>query len=81
MVHNGDTFRLRLGRIAELDDLSSEFDASSIGLVNPSDSLHQRAFAGAIFANHSMNALLLDVEGDLPQSLNTGKMLRDCVYL
>src|SRR5260370_38168519 len=81
LVDDGDTFRLRFCRIAELDDLSSEFNASSIGLVNPCDSLHQRAFAGAIFADHSMNALLLDFEGDLPQSLNPGTAFRDCVYL
>src|SRR5271166_6666327 len=81
LVNNGDTFCLGFRWVGELDGLSGKFNCSRIRLMNPGNDLHQRTFSCAVLTNHCMDALLLNFEGDVPQRLDTGKTLRNSIYL
>src|SRR5271166_7162874 len=81
LVNNGDTFCLGFRWVGELDGLSGKFNCSRIRLMNPGNDLHQRTFSCAVLTNHCMDALLLNFEGDVLQRLDTGKTLRNSIYL
>ena len=55
-------------------------DATRIGLVNPGHDLHQRAFAGTVFARQHMHFAARQLQIDPVQRLDARKGLGDPVH-
>ena len=58
-----------------MDLLALESKFPRVGFLHASEDLHQRAFAGAVFADHGQHFAGLKMKIDLPQGLDTGKSL------
>ena len=63
LKHHGYAERTRLLRIADLHRPPVEQDAAGIGLDRTIDDLHQRRFAGAVFAQNRMDLARHDAHG------------------
>ena len=64
LVHHADPLSDCIPRIANARRLTPQVDRSGIGLLQPVEDLHQGGFAGAIFADQSVNLPGLQVEAD-----------------
>ena len=55
LKHHGNAQRARRVRVAHLHRLAVKADAACVGLHRTVNNFHQRGFAGAVFAQHSVD--------------------------
>src|SRR5215831_1668672 len=80
LVNDADTELLGCPRTRDLDFLAFELDATRILGVDPGEHLHQRGFAGAVFATQRVHLAVAQVEATLVERVYAGKALVDAYH-
>ena len=71
----------RIGGRLDFDGLAIEQDFPLVGLIEPVEDFHQRAFAGAVLAQQGVNFPGLHIEIDMIIGQDAGKALGDIPHL
>ena len=77
LMHHGDAGRVRIARRAEMGFLPVEHEAAREFRMHAGDDLHQRAFAGAVFADETMDLAGVQREVDTAKRLDAAEGFRD----
>ena len=77
LVDHLDAERARDGRVVRFDRVAVAQDLAAVGLHRAVDDLHQRRFAGAVFAEHGMDFAGQDRQRDVVIGDDAGIALAD----
>ena len=75
LEHHADAQALRVAGVLDGDLLAFPDDLAFVGLDHAVDDLHQRAFAGAVFAQQRVDLVALDGERDVVVGQAAGILL------
>ena len=83
LVNDDDAEFLAVRNPAEPTDLAVVKDVAVIGSggIDATQNLHQRGFAGAVFADQRVDLALAHLEADIVQRLDAGECLCDATHL
>ena len=77
LVDDADAERLRVARAVDLDLLAKKLDRAAVARVDAGQHLHERRFAGAVFADERHDLALADLELRIVQRVDAREVFLD----